>query len=226
MIRSNEVIFMTCPNCQTVCGVGDSFCFRCGARLNTQPEKKGSHKVPILILLALSILGTALFFLIPMTPTQSETPWFYMEQGELCFDPSLYSGSSELTVPDQIDGQTVIAIAPHCFEGCTELTTVILPDTVRYIGTYAFAGCTSLRGIYIPESVIAIDARAFQDCTALEAISIPASVTAIGSDTFTGCEKLAHIFYDGMHSQWQALYGDAINLYTHVYCTDGSFLHR
>lgn len=217
---------MTCPNCQTACGEGDSFCFRCGAPLQVPAARKGTHIVPLLILAALSVFGIALFFLIPMAEPASDTPWFRITDGTLYFDAELYSGSSELTVPETVNGQTVTAIAPSCFEGCDRLTTVILPDTVTAIGSYAFTGCTSLRGIFIPPSVTSIDVCAFRGCTALEAISLPGSLTRIGEHTFDNCDKLAHIFFDGTHNQWTTLYSAHINLYTQVYCTDGKFLQR
>lgn len=218
---------MNCPNCQSLCLSEDRYCFHCGTCLETPKPKRGTHLIPLLLLFALSVLGIALFFLIPMGgEVPSDTPWFYMEQGELYFDAALYTGGPELTVPEIVDGEPVTAIGPNCFANCQNLTTVILPDTLYYIGTYAFSGCTSLRGILIPESVEVIDARAFQGCTALEAISLQGTISAIGSDTFDGCEGLKHIFFDGPHSQWEALYSQHINLYTHVYCTDGTFLHR
>lgn len=226
MIVSSEVITMTCPKCQTICNDTDSFCYRCGASLTAPSVKKGTHIIPLLILTVMSVLGIVLFILFPMPSAESDTPWFSVTDGTLYFDPELYTGPSELTVPETVNGQTVTAIGRSCFFECSGLTTVILPDTVESIGAYAFEGCTSLRGIYIPESVTTIYACAFRDCSALEAVSLPGSLTTIGSHSFDGCEKLAYILFDGTHSQWEALYTDHINLHTHVYCTDGSYLHR
>lgn len=218
---------MICPNCKTLCEDYDRFCYHCGAPLSqTPPEKKGSHKIPVLLLTLLSALGIVLFFLIPMGNVPSDTPWFTVQDGTLFFDESLYTGGSELTVPEKVNGQTVTAISDHCFEGNLYLTTVILPDTIEVIGDYAFSGCTGMRGIFLPEGIAEIGSEAFASCSSLEAITVPSSVVSIGSGAFSGCSKLSHIFYTGTFTRWRSLYSSHINLYTHVYCTDGTYLHR
>lgn len=218
---------MNCPNCQNVCGETDRYCFRCGAALRpTGSPKKGTHLVPLSILTFLSLLGIILFFLIPMTEPVSDTPWFSIENGVLSFDPYLYSGSSELTVPEIVNGQTVTQIGTNCFKDCTTLTTVILPESVRSIGVGAFSGCSSMRGIFIPESVTEIQGSAFARCSRLEAISLPSTLTFLGKGAFNGCDKLNYILYDGLFEDWRNLYNDHINIHTHVYCTDGTYLHK
>jgi hypothetical protein len=217
---------MICPNCQNICGESDRYCFRCGALLSESAKpKKGTHLVPVAILILLSVIGIVLFFSIPLTEPQSETPWFSVENGALYFDRNLYTGGSELTVPEIIDGQTIKHISDHCFEN-TDLTTVILPKTLQTIGTSAFSNCTAMRGIYLPEGMLRIDSHAFANCINLEAISIPSTVTSIGSGTFSGCEKLYYVFYNGEFSTWESLYSDHINIKTHIYCSDGPHLHR
>lgn len=225
---------MNCPKCQNLCGENDRFCFRCGTPLQLALQKKyGTHRVPLLILTAVAVLGICLFFLLPAAPASAEPlpqepamPHFSINGGLLRFDSSLYTGPSELTVPASIQGQTVTGLAPGCFENCTELTTVILPDTLETIGARAFAGCTSLRGIAIPEGVRTLGKETFTGCQALEAVSVPASVTAIGSGCFSDCGSLLHIFYAGEFSQWRSLYSEKITLKTQVYCTDGAHLNR
>lgn len=217
---------MNCPFCGARCGENDHYCSRCGGMLRTVPApKKGSHLVPVLILLLLSLLGTAVFFLTRSgAPAESDTPWFQISDGYLYFDESLYTGSSELTVPAQIDGQTVLALGEGCFENCTGLTTVILPDTLEVIGPYAFAGCTALRGIYIPDSVRVIGSYAFYGCESLEAVTVPL-VRRINPGAFEGCYQLDHVFYAGSYGDWVKLYTGPIGMQTIIYCKDGSFYH-
>jgi len=218
---------MICPNCQNTCGDGDLFCFRCGAALTEATTvKKGTHRAPLAILFLLSVLGIILYFAIPMTPVDNITPWFTVNRGVLYFDKTLYNGGSEITVPAIVNGQPVTELSDGCFENCTEITTVILPDSLLSIRMNAFSGCTSLRGIYIPEGVIAISPRAFSNCTALEAISLPSTVEAIGTEAFEGCEKLSYIFFNGDFDRWQTLYSEHISIKTQVYCSDGAHLHR
>ena len=225
---------MICPNCQNQCAEYDIFCFRCGARLNeSQTPRQGRHLVPLLLLAVLSVVGICLFFLMPMTdspaatrPESTSVSWFSVENGILRFDPEKYTGGSELTIPEVVNGQTVTQLASGCFSGCDSLTTVILPDSLRIIGMNAFEGCTSLRGIFIPEGVHTIGQKAFSGCESLEAVTIPSSVTSIGSGAFDNCKVLYHIFYNGEVSTWRSLYDGKITLRTQVYCTDGNHLHR
>lgn len=222
---------MNCPNCGNLCAAHDLYCFRCGSRLApVQAPKKGSHRVPLLILALLTILGTVVFFVTRPNPASvnrapSDTPWFEIRSGRLYFDPSLYTGGSEVTVPSQIGGETVVALDGSCFENCTDITTVILPDTLEEIGNNAFSDCTSLRGIYLPDSACLIGSEAFAGCSALEAIRIPASVQFIDSGAFGGCFKLNHVFYGGSFEEWAPLYEEFIGKQTMIHCTDGSFSH-
>ncbi len=227
---------MYCPNCNNLCGDGDHFCFRCGTALTEQvpatppTPKKGSHWVPVLIMMVMSVVGLILYFVTTPNPKSpavsiSETPWFTIQEGYLFFDETKYTGSSELTVPEQVNGQVVYGLGEGCFKNCTGLTTVILPDTLNSIENNAFAGCTSLRGVFLPESVTTLGKSVFSGCTNLEAICIPASVRWIGPDSFDDCDSLFYIIYSGTSSQWIQLYNEFINIYTGVYCQDGSFYH-
>ena len=78
-------------------------------------------------------------------------------------------------------------IPHHIFYGCTNLTSITLPNSVTSIDAYAFAGCSGLTSITIPSSVTSIEDYAFVSCTGLTSITIPNSVTSIGSSAFSGC---------------------------------------
>ena len=226
---------MFCPNCGASCGEDQRFCMYCGTDLHPDaepvtvpppPAKKGSHWVPILILIILSVVGTGIFFATShwsRPSVSSNMPWFSLNNGELSFDESLYTGGSEVTVPAEINGEPVLYLAEGCFAYCDEITTVHLPDSLEIIGHDAFFGCSAMRGIYIPDSVTYIGEAAFYDCTALEAISIPYNVHYIDLDAFDNCNSLYYIFYPGTIDEWTLVYDEFINPYTGVYCQGGSF---
>ena len=218
---------MICPNCQTRCGDTDHFCYVCGTPLHQPKPRKGSRWVPLLLLILMSAAGLICFFATvgrnaPIR-AQSSTPWFHVQNGVLYFEGQHYNGGAELTVPSEIAGQTVYALGESCFAGCTQLTTVNLPDTLASIGDRAFSGCTSLRGISVPESVNVIGEKAFYGCTALEAVRISGHTRSIREDAFDECSYLGFIFFDGLHEEWTALYDEFINPYVGVICQDGSF---
>ncbi len=95
---------------------------------------------------------------------------------------------TELVIPEEIDGKSVTEIGSFAFEGCTSLTSVIIPDSVTEINDYAFENCTSLTSVIIPDSVTAIENDAFGNCTSLTSVTIPASVTYIYNHAFGYCE--------------------------------------
>ncbi len=81
-------------------------------------------------------------------------------------------------------------ISDHSFEGCSSLTSVVIPDGVTNIGDHAFEGCNSLTSVVIPESVTNIGDYAFNGCGSLTSVIIPDGVTAMGHRTFSGNEDL------------------------------------
>ena len=218
---------MNCPNCQTLCGEHDYFCYICGTALQPPKPKKGSRLIPLLLLLLMSAIGLVLFFATAgkAAPIHAEggNEWFYIQGGVLHFEEHRYTGGSELTVPAEIAGQTVLALGEDCFAGCTDLTTVILPNTLATIGDSAFSGCTSLRGISIPKSVNVIGEDAFYGCTSLEAVSISGRIKIIREDAFDDCSYLSYIYFDGTYEEWMSLYDEFINPYVGIFCADGSF---
>lgn len=190
-------------------------------------ENKGRHWVPLLIMLILTLCCTALFYAVPMETTMEissqESPWFSVTNGILYFDKSKYTGSSELTVPDKIDGAVITAISEGCFRDCGELTEIHLPDTLNAIGEEAFSGCTGLRGIEVPASVVFVGKGAFSGCSALEAACISNNLQHIGTGAFDGCTNFHYVYFLGDFREWTTLYRDFIGPKVVISCDDGKF---
>lgn len=98
--------------------------------------------------------------------------------------PSKVTTSSGISYP-------VTEISPNALEGCWQISSITIPNTVRSIGSCAFksCGCTS---ITIPNSVTSIGSYAFS-WSSLSKISIPNSVTTIGNYAFEKCTGLKDI---------------------------------
>ena len=104
-----------------------------------------------------------------------------------------YAGNSATCViPGEIDGKKVTEIGDSTFKGCTELTSITIPDGVTGIGNNAFSGCTSLETVTIPASVTYVRDSAFYGCTSLKSVTIPESVTYIGGYAFAECYSLKY----------------------------------
>lgn len=150
---------------------------------------------------------------------------FQMDHGMVSFIPERYDGNPILVIPSEINGETVVGIAPGGFSELEDVTTLVLPDTLKSIGDFAFANCKKLRGVYIPDSVNTIASGAFAGCVDLESVSIPAETTEIGYCAFDNCASLMYIFYEGTFEEWEALYDEYITPFTFTICSDGEYYH-
>lgn len=88
------------------------------------------------------------------------------------------------------------------FMGCTNLSEVTIPDSIKSIGGYIFGKFDSLsklddaapvKKLVIPDSVIEIDGAAFSGCYYLEEIKLSKNIKEIPGAAFKGCISLKSI---------------------------------
>lgn len=88
------------------------------------------------------------------------------------------------------------------FWGCTNLSSVVLPETVKEIGSGAFSGCKSLSSIEIPASVSSIYGNAFGG-TGLTSITFPeGSSINFHEGAFAQCMSLSTVRFEGAISSY------------------------
>ena len=85
-------------------------------------------------------------------------------------------------------------IGDSSFYGCSNLTSITIPNSVTLIGYSAFEGCTNLTSIAIPNSVTSIGGYAFFYCSRMTSVTIPDGVTSIGSYAFYECTSLTSVY--------------------------------
>jgi hypothetical protein len=77
-----------------------------------------------------------------------------------------------------------------CYPCMRAEKTCTVPDGICTIGESAFDGCRNLSRIILPDTVIQIRETAFSDCESLAEMTIPDSVTYIGGSAFYRCDSL------------------------------------
>ena len=105
------------------------------------------------------------------------------------------------------------------------VSSVELREGTRGIADSAFENCTNLTTVIIPNSVTSIGISAFSGCSSLTSVTIPDSVTSIGFGAFSDCSGLKYVKFEGTVAEWNVIEkGFSWSLscpFTYVECSDG-----
>ena len=102
-----------------------------------------------------------------------------------------FNGCNNLTsvsIPNSIT-----KIEDHAFYNCSGLNSITIPNSVTNIGRFAFAECSELTSVIISNSVATIEDYTFYHSRNLTSVTIPSSVMTIGNQAFGGCRNLTSI---------------------------------
>lgn len=152
-----------------------------------------------------------------------DTPWLnnkpngvvYLENTLYCYKgtaPANYS----LTIPSNVNSIAGRAFCRNGYEaGQTNLVSVQIPNSVKYIGASAFYKC-HLNTISLPEGLEVIGQNAFA-YNYFPEVTIPSSVKYLGSSAFDYCGSLATVNYNAVAAQGEG--GSSYN-YVFYHCTN------
>lgn len=79
--------------------------------------------------------------------------------------------TGSVTIPETIDGYTVVEINDEAFKGC-QVSSIIVPNTVTTIGDEAFKRCNSLTTLTLGAGVTNIGEEALGKCVNLTDVTI------------------------------------------------------
>jgi hypothetical protein len=87
------------------------------------------------------------------------------------------------------------------FLGCSSLSEIEIPKSVKTVGSWAFGGCP-ITEIVFPEGLVSIAENIFSGYsdrgTALKSLTIPSTIESIHSNAFEGCYSLTDIYTQTM----------------------------
>ncbi len=102
-----------------------------------------------------------------------------------------YSGElKSITIPSEINGKTVVAIADEAFVYNEDLERVYVPGTITDWGDYVFYGCKALKTAVIYSGPENIGECTFMDCSSLTLVSLPDTLTSFSRGVFSDCTSL------------------------------------
>ncbi len=106
-----------------------------------------------------------------------------------------YSGS--IIIPSKVTYSSktyeVTSIGEYAFYGCSELTSITIPNSVTSVGQSTFDSCNALEYVTIGNGVTGIEEETFENCYSLKSITIGNSVKFIGKECFKNCRSLTSI---------------------------------
>ena len=106
-------------------------------------------------------------------------------------DSMMFNGCYNLRSVELSD--TIKAFVDNTFNGCVNLTEVKLPTKLESLGESAFVDCLSLKELVLPDALKEIPDGTFTRCRSLTKLEISDSVEAIGNYVFSACTSLKEI---------------------------------
>lgn len=129
--------------------------------------------------------------------------WARFSQSPLVFDlvgSAAYSVraantsiSGNIEIPQTYNGKPVVVIQNSAFKDCSNVTSVLIPNSIKSIGINAFENCSNITETTIPEGVTLIGNNTFLGCEKLASVTFPTSLENIGANAFAGCTSLTSI---------------------------------
>ncbi len=121
-----------------------------------------------------------------------------------------YGGKySSITIPEEIDGVTIVAIADGSFLNNASIKEINIGNSINTIGENSFA-YSNIESVNISGAVETIGAGAFSSCGQLKNVSIGVNVDFIGEGAFKLCE-LECFTVDSNNNAYRSIDGNLFN---------------
>ncbi len=149
-----------------------------------------------------------------ITPIKDFT--YHVESNGIVIDNYIGNDRDIVVIPPVIDGKTVISLNEKAFFNYSEVREVFAYDGLINIGKSCFQNCTHLHFVTLPDSVTTIGDQAFAH-TGLECFKMPKKIEKLSQGTFYACKYLRAIdLNEGLKSIGTACFYQNKNLKTLV----------
>jgi len=170
--------------------------FRIAGHIRKAKNEKMNRKIG-LIVMPMVMLAAALQSLADTWTDENGVTWTYRINGDTAAivrngDESTIShfASGLISIPSNINGCLVTRIDDMAFSLLSNVSGVVIPESILCIGERSFEFCSGMTSFTIPNSVTTIGARAFWFCSGLKMVSVGSCVNDIGEEAFYGCSAL------------------------------------
>lgn len=167
---------------------------------------------PVVLPRSLEVYSPFTFDKTPILP--EDHPHIYTQDGMLCTRKGVLvrcdtAKQGLCRVPEGIT-----EIGPYAFNGCKELTEIVLPESVKHIREQAFFNCAKLETINLPPHLETLGESAFASCAALSGeLVIPEKITSLESRLFSDCESLSRVvLHAGVDTFYSSTFWNCKNL--------------
>ena len=103
------------------------------------------------------------------------------------------SDALRLKIKRLVVNEGITSIGNFAFYLCSNLTSVSLPNSLKWIGYDVFSGCSSLTSLVIPDNVTYIDSDLCVFCSSLETVKLPKRLMSCGGALFARCTSLTSV---------------------------------
>lgn len=116
---------------------------------------------------------------------------------------ALISGIDKTTSSFEVNEQCIV-IYNEALSGFSNLKTLDMPYSIKFIGSLAFEGCSSLETFLVPNYVEHFDASWLNYCSSLKTITLSANVKTLEIGYMYGCNSFAEFIVYSTNTNFTA----------------------
>ena len=115
---------------------------------------------------------------------------YHIENGEATIAVQDENLSGDIVIPESIsyngNNYVVIRATNGAFQN-TDITSIILPNSITALGNICFRFCHNLTSVKLPDNITSLEDETFMTCSKLSVIELPKKLISLGQYCFMNC---------------------------------------